>query len=256
MKNIKTILFIGLLATASVFGQLNTLVQTSLSAAITNNQTSFAVASATGIVAPTNTAAGSDIWVQDVGQTMGELMTVQSISSTTLTVRRTSSRATAHATGAMVLVATAPNWFQQKDPRGACTTASTYVTPWLNTTNGLQWLCSAKTLAWVPGWGNTSAIPQVSAATAVASVGGTTAVDGPLIHVSGTNAVTAWQPTVGWYGQPFCVYPDAAYTTTNGGTTVASTRVIAMGAAASTAVIGKIQCYTYDVTNAKFGLSY
>jgi hypothetical protein len=255
MKNIKSILFIGLLLAASAFGQLNTLVQTSLSAAITQTQTVFNVASATGIVAPSNGVAGSAIWVQDIGQPMGELMTVQAVSSTTLTVSRVGSRATPHLSGAMVLVATAPNWFQTKDPRGSCTTASTYVTPWLNTVTGAQWVCSAKTLDWIPGWGNRHASPQINAATAVASVGGTTGVDGALIHVSGTNAITAWQPGIGWNGDPFCVIPDAAFTTTTGGTTVATTRVIAI-AIASTAVANKTLCFSYDVTNAKFTACY
>lgn len=248
-------LFLGLALAASAFGQLNTLVQTSLSAAITNSQTSFALGSATGIVAPTNGVAGSNLWVQDIGQTMGELMQVQSISSTTVTVRRTDSRATGHLSGAMVLVATAPNWFQSKDPRGSCTLANTYVTPYLNIQTGAQWVCSGKTLNWIPGWNNFSAPPEINAGTAVASVAGTTGVDGPLIHVSGTNAITAWQPGIGWQGQGFCVIPDAAFTTTTGGTTVASTRVTAI-AIASTAVANKTLCFTYDATNAKFTASY
>jgi len=255
MKNLKLTLFIGLLLACSAFGQLNTLVQTSLSAAITQTQTCFNLASGTGVVAPTNGVAGSSLWVQDIGQTMGEQMTVQSIATAYVCVGRTSSRATAHLSGAMVLVATAPNWFQTKDPRGSCTTANTYVTPWLNINTGEQWVCSAKTLNWIPGWNNFHAPPQINAATAVASVAGTTGVDGPLIHVSGTNAITAWQPGIGWQGQGFCAIPDAAFTTTTGGTTVATTRVTAI-AIASTAVASKTLCFTYDATNAKFTASY
>lgn len=255
MKTIKATLFLGLLLASHAFAQLNTLVQTSLSAAITQTQNVFNVASATGIVAPSSGVAGSALWVQDPGQAMGELMTVQAISSTSVTVARVSSRATAHLSGAMVLVATAPNWFQTKDPRGSCTTASTYVTPWLNQVTGKQWVCSAKTLDWIPGWNNLDTPPQINAATAVASVAGTTGVDGPLIHVSGTNAITAWLPGIGWQGQGFCVIPDAAFTTTTGGTTVASTRVIAI-AIASTAVANKTICFTYDATNSKFTASY
>ena len=232
----KTILIASLLM-GSAFGQLNTLVQTSLSAAITQNQTVFSVGSATGIVAPTNAVAGSALYVVDVGQVLGELMNVQSISGTSLTVSRTGSRAKPHLSGAMVLVATAPNWFQTKDPSGSCVTASTYVTPYLNINTGAQWLCSAKTLAWIPSWGNPlSAIQgQVNDASATASVGGTTAISGPVTHISGTNAITAFGMPIGWQGNAFCIIPDAAYTTTTGGTTVASTRVMAIGAA-STAV--------------------
>lgn len=254
IKTLLRILGIAALAGPS-FAQQNTLVQTSLSAAITSTQVVFSVASATGIVAPTTSVAGSSLYVVDVGQVMGELMPVQAISGTSVTVTRAFSRAKAHLSGAMVLVATAPNWFQVKDPSGACTTAATYVTPFLNQLTGNMWVCSAKTLSWIPGWNNESPVTQINAATAVASVAGTTGVDGPLIHVSGTNAITAWQPGIGWNGQGFCAIPDAAFTTTNGGTTVASTRVTAI-ALGSTAVANKVLCFTYDFTNAKFVPSY
>lgn len=251
----KLILITSILA-VSAFGQLNTLVQTSLSAAITQTQTVFAVNSATGIVAPSPGVAGSALYIIDPGQQVGEFVgSVQSLSSTTVTVSRAQGRAKPHISGAMVLVATAPNWFQTKDPEGSCVTANTYVTPYLNINTGAQWVCSAKTLTWIPGWNNRQASPQINAATAVASVGGTTGVDGQLIHVSGTNAITAWLPNIGWNGDPFCVIPDAAYTTTTGGTTVATTRVIAI-AAASTGVLNKTQCYAYDFTNSKFVPSY
>lgn len=255
MKTLRTLALLGLFTAIAAFGQLNTLVQTSLNGAITQTQNYIVVNSATGIVAPSNGVAGSSIWVQDIGQAMGELMTTQSISGTTITVARTGSRAKPHLNAAMVLIATAPNWFQTADPRGSCVTASTYVTPWLNINNGLQWICSAKTLAWIPGWGNRITSPQINGASAIASVGGTTAVDGPLLHISGTNAITAFLPGIGWNGNGFCVIPDGAFTTTTGGTTVATTRVIAI-AIASTAVANKTLCFTYDFTNSKFTASY
>lgn len=256
MKKLTINLILGLaLAATSAFGQLNTLVQTSLSAAITNTQNCFNVGSGTGIVAPTSGVAGSALWIQDIGQTMGELVNTQSISGTYVCGGRTSSRATSHLSGAMVLVATAPNWFQSKDPRGTCTAAGVYVTPYLNIQTGAQWVCGPKTGAWIPGWNNYAAPPEINAASAVASVAGTTGVDGPLIHVSGTNAITAWQPGIGWQGQGFCVIPDAGFTTTNGGTTVAATRVTAI-ALGSTAVANKTLCFTYDATNSKFTPSY
>ena len=255
MKNLKISLFLAVVAAIAAFGQTNTIVQTSLAASITQSQQTISVNSATGIVAPSTSAAGSSLWVQDFGQQMGEVMRVVSISGTTITVSRTSSRATAHANAAMVLVATAPNWFVAKDPAGSCTTAATYVTPVININTGVQWVCSAKTLTWIPGWGNHQVSPQINAATAVASVAGTTTIDGPLVHISGTNAITAFQPGIGWNGDPFCVIPDAAFTTTTGGTTVATTRVTAI-ALGSTAVANKRLCYDFDFTNAKFVPSY
>ncbi len=256
MKNLTRITLLGLLAVLCSFGQQNTLVQTSLSAAITATQTTFAVASATGINAPSYSSglAGSALYVVDLGQTKGELMTVVSISSTTVTVSRTKNNgAKAHASGAMVLVATTANWFYSVDPVGSCVTASTYVTPYLNVTNGNQWICSTITLTWVPGWGNYTAAPE--ATLLVSSVAGTTAVSGPLLHINGTNAITAFLPGIGWQGQGFCVVPDAAFTTTTGGTTVATTRVIAIGIA-STAVANKTLCFAYDATNSKFVATY
>lgn len=254
MKTLKNITILGLLAIAGAFAQLNTLVHTSLAAAVTSGATSLTVNSATGINAPSTSAAGSVLYVVDLGQTTGEAMNVVGVSGTTITVRRSGpGRAVAHANAAMVLVATAPNWFYSVDPFGSCTASSTYVTPYLNIQNGRQWVCSTITSTWVPGWGNRSAPPQ--ATVLVASVAGTTVVNSPVQHVDGTNAVTAWKPSIGWNGDNFCIIPDAAFTTTTGGTTVATTRVIAI-AIASTAVAAKTLCFTYDATNSKFTASY
>lgn len=256
MKNFKNCLILAVLTAVSAVAQQNTLVQTALSAAITANQSSIQVANATGINAPSFSSglAGSKLFVVDIGQTKGELMQVTSVSGTTIGVSRTAGgKGTTHASGAMVLVATLPNWFFSTDPAGSCTGSATFVTPWLNTVNGKQWVCSSVTGSWVPGWGNRDAPPAPTVL--VASVAGTTAVNSPLQHVNGTNAITAWQPTVGWNGDGFCIIPDAAFTTTTGGTTVASTRVTAI-AIASTAVANKTLCFTYDATNAKFTASY
>ena len=253
----KKLIVIASLSALIAFGQQNTLTHTITTAAMTATDRSISVSSATGITAGDSSAGtvGTQLFVVDVGQTKGELMTVMSISGTVLRVNRTAGGvATAHASGAMVL-AGQPQWFRKFDPVGSCVTATTNTTPTVNTINGLQWICSAKTLTWIPGWGNFSAPPQINAATAVASVAGTTTIDGPLVHISGTNAITAFQPGIGWNGEGFCVIPDGAFTTTTGGTTVASTRVIAIGIA-STAVANKTLCFTYDATNAKFNASY
>lgn len=247
MKNLFRIAILGLVA-LSAFGQQNTILQTSLSAAITATQTKFAVASATGINAPSfaNGTAGSALFIQDRGQTMGELVTVTGISGTTVTVSRTQSRATAHTSAAMVLVATAANWFYTVDPQGSCVTAQTYATPYVNTTNGNQWFCSSKTLSWVPGWGNYSAPPQMLTATATASVGGATAIAGPLLQISGTNAITSFTMSTGWNGQGFCVNPTAAFTT------VAGNNI----GEASTADANQTLCFSWDAVNANFSASY
>jgi hypothetical protein len=148
MKTISALVF-GLLAlVGSASAQLNSLTFTTTSAAITATQTSFAVASATNINAPTAASApGSTLYVVDPGQTLGEKMSVLSISSTTVTVRRTSG-AKAHVSGAQVIVGNA-NWFYSVDPQGSCTSTSVYSTPYINTVTGQEWVCSAITGSYV-----------------------------------------------------------------------------------------------------------
>ncbi len=247
MKNLTKLSILFALSSVLAFGQLNSLVQTSLSAAITAKQTTFAVAAATGINGASASVPGSALYIVDPGQIRGELVNVISISSTTVTVRR-ADKATPHVSSAMVLVATAPNWFYSVDPVGSCVTASVYASPYLNVTNGAQWLCSAKTLSWVPGWGNPYGSPAVLSGTATASVAGATAVAGPLIEISGTNAITSFTMSVGWNGNPFCVVPTGAYTTT-------ATNNIAK---ASTGVSKVQQCWVWDanISTASFVPSY
>lgn len=245
MKIMRTITILGLLV-ASAFGQQNTIRQTSLSAAITATATRITVASATGISAPTISSAGSALYIVDIGQTMGELVSVTAVSGTTISVSRIQGRATGHISGAMVLVATAPNWFYTIDPQGSCVLAQTYATPYVNTSTGSQWLCSTKTLSWTASWGNTTGSPQALTATATASVAGATAIAGPFVEISGTNAITSFTMSTGWNGQGFCVYPTAAFTTT-------ATNNISE---ATTADADQILCYVYNANSAKFSPSY
>ncbi len=154
MKNITRITLLGLLALAA-FAQQNTLVETTLSAAITNvSATCFQVTAATGITAGSFSAgtAGSILYIQDIAQTVGESVRVTSVSSTTICGNRgaNGTRAVTHASGAKVWIATAANWFSSVDPVGSCTLANTYVTPYINIANGKEWVCSAITLTWVP----------------------------------------------------------------------------------------------------------
>lgn len=247
MKTIHNLLAIALLATFSVAAQQHSIVQTSLSAAITSTQTKFNVASATGINAPSfaSGTAGSSLYVVDIGQTFGELMQVTGISSTTVTVSRTTGPGTAHASGAMVLVATAPNWFFTTNPSGTCTTATVYSSPYVNVATGQKWICSAKTGTWTPSWGNLSSLPQVLSATATASAAGATAIAGPLLEISGTNAITSFTMSTGWNGEGFCVFPTGAFTGT-------ATNNIAK---AFTAVANRTLCFTYDANASTAGFS-
>lgn len=257
MKN-KLILIISVLFLACIASGQTALTATVTTAAMTSNQNYVALSSTSGI------GDKSQLYIQDLGGSVGELVTVRGACSTTqCTIVRTGQKVRAHVSGAMALIsptygstASFGQWVQSYAPTGACTTANTLFTPWVDSMTGYQYLCSAKTLGWVPGWGNPAfESTQVNDASATASIAGTTAISGPLTHISGTNAITAFQLAVGWNGQAFCIIPDAAYTTTTGGTTVAGTRVLAI-AAASTAVANKLQCYSYDASNAKVVPSY
>lgn len=245
MKTLKALAITFLMAVCA-FGQQNTVLQTSASAAMNATQTFITVGSNSGINAPTNSVPGSMLFIQDIGQTMGEPVNVTSVSGTRIGISRTQGRAVAHASGAMVLVATAPNWFAVVDPIGSCVTAQTYATPYLNITNGNQWKCSSKTLTWVPHWGTPTGAYQVTTATATASVGGATAIVGPLVEISGTNAITSFTMSTGWNGEGFCIQPTAAFTT------VAGNNI----AEASTADANQTLCYVWNAVNSNFTSSY
>ncbi len=177
-------------------------------------------------------------------QTMGERVHVTAVSSTTISITRFN-RPSAHASGAMVLVATKANWFQTVDPQGSCVTAQTYVTPYVNINNGTQWLCSATTLTWVPSWGN-PLDKQLITSTATASVAGATAIVAPLVEISGTEAITSFTMPTGWNGQGFCVLPTAAFTT------VAGNNI----AEATTADANQTLCFVWNARAAAFAASY
>ena len=76
---------------------------TTLSAAITASQTTFNMASATGLSNPTN-GYMQKIYVQDTGQARGELMTVISFTGTTVTVSRLDLFKSGHLAGATVYI--------------------------------------------------------------------------------------------------------------------------------------------------------
>jgi hypothetical protein len=175
--------------TVPMFGQANTLVQTYTSAAVADaNTTLVKVYSATGISSDPPTLIYID----------REAMRVVSVSGTNVTVRRGTdgTAAVGHISGAGILLGR-PDWFMTYDPPpgGACTTASTYVTPWLNVRTGDQWLCSSVEKRWVAGFGNTKwpfGVTSTHASGTAAMV-----VSGPFFHVSGTSTITSITMPVG-----------------------------------------------------------
>lgn len=249
MKTIQKFLILAALIAFPALAQTNSIVATTTGAAMTAAQTYVTVASTTGINAPTASVPASQLYIVDPGQKQGELVVVTGAASgLNVPIRRSGgNNAKAHVSGAMVLIATKPNWFYSVNPWGACTTASTDVTPWVNTATGDQWLCSSKTLSWVPSWGTAnSETAQILTATATASVAGATAIAGPLVEISGTEAITSFTMSTGWNGQGFCVYPTAAFTT------VAGNNI----AEASTADANQILCFVYNANAAKFSPTY
>lgn len=244
MNTLKRISLAFVLTCAAVFGQTNTLIQTSLSTAIGATTQSFTVASVTGFTASLSS--------QTVLYVDKEAMLVNAVgtpSATSVSVQRgyAGTLAAPHINTSVVL-AGRPDWFYTSEPTGGCTAATSYVTPYLNILTGNQWLCSTVSLAWVPGFGNNSKPAGVTAA--VASAAGQILPSGPLFHITGALAITGFTYPVGLgAGQPaagFCTIPDGAYTTT-------ATNNIAI---ASTGVVNRVQCWTWDATNSKWVPSY
>lgn len=262
--------------------QQNLLVQTTITAAIPVPSTSGAVtgppsatpgvyglvqlASATGITGytlnPTNTLNVQKLWVLYIDR---EEIAVIQINGTVVYGLRgyNSTVATSHASGSMVLYGLAA-WFYNVDPgavlsqggagaggASACTVAGQFAFPWVNVRNGAQWACSPTSLTYVP-WFNNPLNPAYSVDFGTAaSVAGAQPILGPLFRISGTNAITSFTVPVGMNntlvgGSQFCIIPTGAFTAT-------ATNNIA---AASTAVVGKTLCYTWDAATAKFNPSY
>jgi hypothetical protein len=248
MKNRLYSLALALCLTAGfAAAQVNTLTQTTTTSAILATDAIINVTSATGINAPNpgTSVIGSQLYVIAPGSPRGETMIVRSVTGTVIGVRRGATGIrSGFPSGAIVLIGQ-PNWFQAYDPNGSCVTASVYVSPWVNTLTGAQWLCSSVTLTWVPSWGN-AAGDAFAPTTAVASVAGATLPSGPLFHMTGTNAITSFTMPVGFAAGSFTVIPDGAFTAT-------ATNNIAK---ASTAVVGRPLIYTWDPATALFYPSY
>jgi hypothetical protein len=260
MKKTLAVLSLVLALSFAAFGQATAsnllLTATSLSAAVTDtSKTTFTLASSTGV-----TANSTVLWVEDGPGGNGEAVFVNSVGSGGQVVVQRGyggSLADLHLSGSVVLIG-APAAFVSRDPSGSCTAASSY-TPTVNIVGGAdglkggnQWICSSITSSWVPGYFNTQRPAGVT--TLVASVAGATNPSGPLFHVNGTNAITAWGSSTSAglgagggsatqpYGAPFCVIPDAAFTWT-------ATNNIAV---AGTAVANLVVCFTFDGTNKKY----
>jgi len=247
MKNFLKLLLILAGVGSPAFAQTSLTATTLGSAVNAINQRTIQLASTTGVVAPTSQGgSGSTLFIDS------EAFSVTSVSGKYVTVTRGASgtAASAHVSGAMVLVGPAQAFIQQPfDPSGACTvgTGIFQYSPVVNVRTGNEWLCSSVTGKVVPGFSTVAGVPQVTAA--VASAAGLITPSGPLFHITGALAITGFNIPVGFdpkEGGTFCAIPDGAFTTTNANNI----------AIASTGVVSKVLCWTYDANAAKFYPSY
>lgn len=217
-RKIATLLLLlaGLAGTA--FGQA-ALTQTTLASSVSGPSLysgssptisgSVTLAACTGIAAPILPGTPSSIIY--VGREAMGVFTINTTSCVaTVTRGYLGTQAAPHVSGDMVLYG--PNYavtlaqggnpvpnglFQQDPPQGgACTTANTPTTPWVNVLTGAQWLCSTITGTWVPGFNN-PLIPEAQAPTTAVASATTIVPSGPLFHLTGTTPVTTITAPVG-----------------------------------------------------------
>ena len=115
--------------------------QTTLSAAVADATTR------TITITSASAQTGSSFGAVVAGQVLFvdlELMTINAVSGTTLTVTRGTSNAAAHASGAVVFIGPASMFKTTDPPIGACTAASVPA-PWVNVQTGNAWLCRNST---------------------------------------------------------------------------------------------------------------
>jgi hypothetical protein len=228
-----------LIAFAGVSQAQTALTQTTLSAAVNSSSNRVVVASATGV-----TANSTMLFIDN------EALFVTGVNGTTLSVVRGQfgTKGFGHISGAGVLLGP-PNAFISYEPSGSCTNGQGLFlySPVVNVVTGNQWLCSTVTGKIIPGFLNVADPPGVS--TAVASAAGVIVPSGPLFHITGALAITGFTIPVGFDpkgGGQICAIPDGTFTTTAAGNI----------ALASTAVVSKTLCWTYDANTAKFYPAY
>ncbi len=226
------------------------ITQTTLSASFNQNASFMSLTSTANIVGPTNGYL-QKIYVIDPDQTKGTLYAVTGApNGSQVPVVCLDEFKCSHSSSTVLIAPADPTiaGFQITDPVGNPSVAGTYpgspvVTPWLNVTNGYQWL-QAPDGHWVPGWNNPTSIKGPTAA--VASAAGVIIPSGPLFHVTGTAAITGFGLPLGFAGGSFTIIPDAVFTWT------AATDITLAG----TAVVNKALTFTYDSTTFKFSPSY
>lgn len=221
------------------------LTQTTLSTALTSTGTTLNVASATGIVGPTNNFM-QKLYIIDPGSHRGELVAVTAAPSGTLVpIARLDQFVSAHASGAIVLIAPVDptqGGFCEHDPVGYVSSGVVLTLPCVNVVTGDQFLLS-KNNVWVGGWNNADNSNQDVTA-AVASAAGLITPSGPIFHVTGTAAVTGFNIPVGFAGGCFTIISDAGWTWTTANN-------IALASSGAQTANSTVQ-FCYDANSSKF----
>lgn len=158
------------LVSSPLFAQGTALNQTTLSAAMTDTSgTTAVVASATGATASTTVA-----YIDN------ELMTINTVSGTTLTVGRGrgGTKSVTHLSGATVFIGP-PTAFISVDPAGSCVPTNFANLPVINTRTGFSWNCNPVSSSGTTGviiyaWGGWNTLGQETNANRTLIVPGTT----------------------------------------------------------------------------------
>lgn len=191
-----------------------TINTTTLSAAVSATQTSFAIASATTV------AAGQVVYVDH------EMMLVTALSGTTLTVQRgyNATVGATHASGSLIYTGP-PNYFSQNEVAGSCDATAQVALPHVVPASGNVYQCTDS--IWVR-WA-TLGVNQFSAggSTTYTTSGAITVKPGvSLIGSAGGLSMTLATPTLAQNGMTMSIFASTAQahtiTTTagfNGGTT-------------------------------------
>lgn len=219
------------------------------------------LASVSGIGTPTLPGTPVSVIYVD-GEAMGVFGLNSSVKSVTVFRGYLGTRPSPHASGTMVLIAPqynsanggnpVPSGLFTQDPplNGACTTALTPTTPWVNVLSGYQWLCSTITKTWIPGFNNPLNAIAGAPNTAVASAT-TILPTGPLFHLTGTTAVTTITAPVGCNATAVGACEFVVIVDTGTASQFGTGGNLEIGAAITT-LTGKAYTFTWDATNSKW----
>jgi hypothetical protein len=219
---------------------------TTLSAAVTATQQKVTVASATYVLSPSQAIAaglgapsGANYYLLYVDR---ELMKVNAVSGTTVTVQRGfgGTQPTAHASGAKVWTGPA-RYYAKVEPAPNTSCSNAAVLPLVAPSTGRVWDCGNDKWTTFDGSTFTVGADIVSAATI--------APTNPVHVVSGANEIATITVPAAFPPEGGCItlLPSGAFTTANTGNIAANT---------TTAVVGEAIRACYNPGTSKWYMSY